>query len=293
VNPHRPEALVVDWGIGGFGVLREIVRLRPETSLTYLSDSGSVPYGKLPTKELGARLTRIFAWAKARGLSLVVVACNAASSALHLAKVPVGLTVVDVIDAGVELVRESGVASVGLVGGRGTLRTGAHRKRLAGVYVRARVAQPLSALVEAGELDTPRVHREVQAIVSPLRSLDTVLLACTHYPALLPVFREVLPHATFLDPATRVAERVVASLPKRRGASRSSPTLEVLTTGDASATRKAAARAFGVETGRVVKLPLDLDLGLELEPSASARASVARISRVPRGRARRIESKPR
>jgi glutamate racemase len=269
---------VLDWGIGGFGVLREILRLRPETSLTYLSDSGSVPYGKLPTNELGARLTRIFVWAKARGLSLVVVACNAASSALHLAEIPEGLEVIDVIEAGVELVRESGVRSVGLVGGRGTLRTGAHRKRLAGVVVRARVAQPLSALVEAGELDTPRVHREVQAIVSPLRSLDTVLLACTHYPALLPVFREVLPHVTFLDPATRVAERVVASLPKRRRSSRPSVALEVLTTGDPSATRKAAARAFGVETGKVTKVPI----ALEPEPSEPSGARFARASRVSR-----------
>lgn len=264
---------MLDWGIGGFGVLREILRLRPETSLTYLSDSGSIPYGKLPTRELGARLTRIFVWAKARGLSRVVVACNAASSALHLAEIPEGLEVIDVIDAGVALVREASVSAVGLVGGRGTLRTGAHRKRLAGVVVRARVAQPLSALVEAGELDTPRVRREVRTIVSPLRSLDTVLLACTHYPALLPVFREVLPHVTFLDPATRVAERVVASLPKQRtSAPRSTATLEVLTTGDPAATRTSAARAFAVDTGEVARVPL----ALEPEPSEVPGARVAR-----------------
>ena len=261
---HRSEALVLDWGIGGFGVVREIVRLRPETSLTYLSDSGSVPYGKLPTKDLGARLTRIFAWANERHVSHVVVACNAASAALPIARIPEGIVVTDVIGAGVELVRESGVREVGLLGGKGTVRTGAHRRRLSGITVTARVAQPLSALVEAGELDTPRVHREVATIVAKLRSLEIVLLACTHYPALLPVFRAVLPHVTFLDPATRVAEQVVGALPERprpRTRNRTSAraeeaSLEVFTTGDPSATRIAAERAFGVVTGEVVKVSL-------------------------------------
>ena len=89
-----------------------------------------------------------------------------------------------------------------------------------------RVAQPLSARVEAGDLDSPHVRAEVERIVHPLRRADAVLPRCTHYPALMPLFRAELPGVTLLDPAQSLAAWVSRSWPMPSGRSR------WLTTGD-------------------------------------------------------------
>jgi glutamate racemase len=183
----------------------------------------------------------------ARGAVAVVVACNAASTAFPGARVPEGLPVLDVVSAGVALVRAAGHREIGLVGGVRTVRSRAHARRLEGVRVVSRIAQPLSAMVERGELSGAAVSAEVRRVVADLRSLPAVLLACTHYPALLPVFRRELPGVALLDPAAVLAAEVRASgvLPEGEGEPR------FYTTGDADGMRRSALAAFGVTLGPV------------------------------------------
>lgn len=250
-----PELAFLDWGIGGFGVVRELALRHPGASYTYLSDSGFVPYGKVPAAALAARIEAVLGFLAARGVARVVVACNAASTALGAVRAPPSLVVSDVIGAGVEVVCTAKVREVGLVGGQRTVRSRAHATRLRehGVGVVARIAQPLSAFVERGDLGSPEVVTTVARVVAPLRGLPALLLACTHYPALAPVFRASLPGTKLLDPA-RLALRHALG----RHAPAAGPVV-VLTTGDAEATRRGAERAFGLRVPRVATVPLDLE----------------------------------
>ena len=251
-----PSLAFLDWGIGGFGVVRELVAARADASYTYLSDSGFFPYGTVPRRALASRLEAVLSFLAARGVRRVVVACNAASTALPDATIPSGLVVTDVIGAGTRLVRASRVATVGLVGGRRTVRARAHANvlRSHGITVVARIAQPLSAFVEAGELTSPRVREAVAKIVAPLRGLPALLLACTHYPALLPLFREALPHTKLLDPAALTLREALGGSRPEAGH------VVVMTTGDTIATRRGAKLAFGLAVPRVT--PIALDLGV-------------------------------
>lgn len=242
-----PFVLVLDWGIGGLDVFRRLSEGRPRARLVYLSDSGSLPYGKMTRAGLRARMEAIVAAFAARGAVAVVVACNAASTAFPGARVPAGVPVHDVISSGVALVRASGHREIGLVGGVRTVRSRAHARRLGGVRVVSRIAQPLSAMVERGELSGAAVSREVRRAVADLRALPAILLACTHYPALLPVFREALPGVALLDPASILAEevRVSGGVPEGEG----EPCF--YTTGDPDEMRRSALVAFGVTLGPV------------------------------------------
>jgi glutamate racemase len=246
--------LVLDWGIGGFGVVRLLAERAPGLSLCYFSDAGFTPYGKVPAARLAARLNAVLSHFAARGVRHAVIACNAASTAVPGLSLPAEMKITEVIGPGVALVREEKCAAVGLVGGVRTVRAGAHRARLRplGVRVVSRVAQPLSALIEAGELRSPRVVAEVARIVAPLKKLPALLLACTHYPAISEVFAEALPGVKLLDPAERAVEEVLRVV-SNDGAGR----LQVFTSGDAEATQGAARLAFGVETGAVSRLSLD------------------------------------
>jgi glutamate racemase len=130
---------IVDWGIGGLGVLGHLERLAPRLDVTYWSDAGVTPYGKLPAPILAARLREVVAALAARGCTRVLLACNAASTVvgrLADAPVPVG----GIIEHGIAAVPPTLRGVVGVVGGRRTIRAGVYRRGLArpGREVRSR-----------------------------------------------------------------------------------------------------------------------------------------------------------
>ena len=131
-----------------------------------------------------------------RGVTHVVVACNAASTVLdHPAIAGVGAQVCGVIAPAIAAALADPAQVFGVIGGRRTISSGLYRQGLTafGRRVISRVAQPLSAMVERGELDSPAVHIALAGILAPLRKVEALVLACTHYTALLPAIRRVLP----------------------------------------------------------------------------------------------------
>src|SRR3954470_77349 len=73
---------VVDWGIGGLGFFKLLRERHPRLPLVYVSDAGETPYGKLRASHLAARLRQMGAFMRREGVTHLVVACNAASTAL-------------------------------------------------------------------------------------------------------------------------------------------------------------------------------------------------------------------
>lgn len=73
---------ILDWGIGGLGFWKLLQQATPAIGCVYLSDAGVPPYGTLPPRALAERVRRAALWFADRGVSQVVVACNAASSVL-------------------------------------------------------------------------------------------------------------------------------------------------------------------------------------------------------------------
>ncbi len=100
------------------------------------------------------------------------------------------------------------------MGGRRTIAAGHYRRGLArrGRVVLSRVAQPLSAHIEAGRTGSPEFRSDLANILAPLRHVDALVLACTHYPAARDWFAAALPHATLIDPAERMAAAIAAAV---------------------------------------------------------------------------------
>ena len=124
--------------------------------------------------------------------------------------------------------------------------SGVYRRAFAdrGIYIRQRVAQPLSGLIEAGDVGSERLRDACSQILRPIAGCSHILLACTHYPAITHVMREFVSEETaFIDPAAALASRVG----KWRLAGGDD---EFLTTGDPRAMTVAARNAFGVEINR-------------------------------------------
>lgn len=252
---------VLDYGIGGLDVWRALRDLDPERSLIYLSDAGYTPYGQLTANALARRLEALAVGLKRKGASALVIACNAASSALP----PTGdatlcLPTLGIIDAGVSTVLSSNHQHIGVIGGGRTIHSYVYQTPLerAGLEVSARVAQPLSICVEAGDLSSPELRRHLDEILAPLASCDALLLACTHYPALAPLIEARLPGVALLDPARELVRRARErwpcphlTSPALRSHTRRDQVYEVYTTGDPQKMSQAARAAFGVELNRI------------------------------------------
>lgn len=232
---------VCDWGVGGLGFTRLLRDARPDLDVLYLGDQGVPGYGKLPRPVLAARLRAVLAAFRERGVAEVVVACNAASTVLEAARIEdvraTGMIAPTLAHLG------RGQGHVGVIGGRRTVLSGSYARplRAAGWTVRNRIAQPLSGLIEAGDL--AGAEAVLPTILHPLRGVDRLVLACTHYVVLEGAIQATLPNAELVDPAALAWAQVAPFLPPpidRRGTAR------FLTTGDPTSMAAAARKAFGV-----------------------------------------------
>lgn len=241
---------VVDWGIGGLDLTRRLARVAPTIAVTYWSDTGAPPYGLLAPGALAARLRAVVAALVDEGCDEVVLACNAASTALGALTAggadPPGVPVHGVIAAGIAQVPDD-AEFVGVVGGARTIRSGRHRRGLdrPGRRVRGRIAQPLSAHIEAGRVAGPEFEADLRRIVAPLRGADALILGCTHYPAAADAFAALLPGTTLVDPVDAVA----AALADRAGPAALAPVAprRFRCTGDGAAMVRSARLAWGLD----------------------------------------------
>jgi glutamate racemase len=262
---------ILDWGIGGVEFFTAFKARHPDVEVVYLSDAGCTPYGRLSARDLEGRLVAIAPRLAQVGVTRLVVACNAMSTILSsYSAAELGLErLCGVIESAVKAVVEADVQVVGVVGGGRTIRSGAYRRplRAAGLAVRQRVAQPLSALIEAGLAGSPAFRAEAKRVMAPLARVDALVLGCTHYSAGMAQFRELAPAAVIVDPARETLDRVVSGWfgggptddDSRDAAQDPAVAADTFfTTGDPALTARAALLAFGVTMPLVVGVGPDL-----------------------------------
>jgi glutamate racemase len=110
-------------------------------------------------------------------------------------------------------------------------------------------------LIEGGEVNSQKVDDAVRQVVAPLHRCDCVLLACTHYPVLMPVFQKHLnKKVKLIDPARALYVSIKKEI--KKASAKYSGKSTFLTTGDTQLMKTAAAAAFGVTIQRPRKVVL-------------------------------------
>lgn len=248
---------IIDWGIGGLGFYRLFKAKHPRIPVIYFSDAGETPYGKLDRESLLNRLKMQIGFLQSLGASHVVIACNAMSTVLPYFKhTEKGhpLFITGVIDPAVETALSINACSYGIVGGCRTVRSMvySHPLRTRGKTVRQRIAQPLSARIETGDICSQEFESLLFNIVKPLESVDVLILACTHYSAVLDRFQAIAPRAKIVDPARETLQWIERNwvLPTLSGDD------VFLTTGPVEVMKSSAKKAFRVDIDRIEKIKL-------------------------------------
>ena len=240
---------IIDWGIGGVSIFKLIKERIPGAAILYFSDTGATPYGKMGRRELADRLDVVIDFLKTKGMTRLVIGCNAASTAIADLR-DHEIRIDGVIEPAVEAAAKLKPSRLGLIGGRRTVVSGVYRKAFTShcISVKQRIAQPLSGLIESGDTSSQILHNEAKRILSPLKSCTHILLACTHYPAIEPLLRDHVSTSTvFIDPAAAVVEWFEnVSVPPGND--------RFFTSGDPLRMKRSAKLAFGVKIDVVEKV---------------------------------------
>jgi glutamate racemase len=212
-----------DSGVGGLTVVRAVQALLPAEDIVYLGDTARLPYGSKSPETIRQFADEDTRFLISRGVKAVVVACNTATAhALPALREQYRVPVIGVIDAGVDAALENPNAErIGIIATRGTIRSHAYQHALAqrrtGLIIHGQAAPLLVPLVEEDWIDHPATRLVLRSYLDPMveKGIDTLMLACTHYPLLIPALREILPaDVRLVDSATTCAEHLRKELVK-------------------------------------------------------------------------------
>lgn len=209
---------IFDSGVGGLTVAGALHRLAPSLPISYLADTAFFPYGNRSAEEVSDRAAVLTQMLIDGGASVIVVACNTASSAaLERLRAEFTVPVVGMeppVKPAVERSRSRTVAVLATTGTISGARLARLTERHSGDATVTTIAMPgLADLVEAGEIASERVRAMLSdALREPVAGgVDEVALGCTHYGFLRPALAALLPAGVeVIDAAEPVARRVLA-----------------------------------------------------------------------------------
>lgn len=195
---------VIDSGVGGISVLRELVKLMPRERYLYFGDSANAPYGTKPTEKIVKMTDSVVTRMMERGIKALVVACNTATAAAisYLREKYPDFIIIGIEPALKPAVTQFPNGTVGVMATPVTLRED-KLKRLMEKNphrdIRMIPAPGVVELVEAGLANTPEMDAFLTPILAPyIGKLDALVLGCTHYPFTAPSVRRILGENTVL-----------------------------------------------------------------------------------------------
>lgn len=230
---------IFDSGVGGLTVYRALHEHLPKERFVYLGDTARVPYGTKSLSTVERYAVENAQFLAARGIKLLVVACNTASAlALPAIRKSLKIDVVGVIGPGaraavsIEEMRTGRPRSrrqrIGVIATEATVQSGAYTAAIHKADPEAEVTEracPLFvALAEEGWADQDVARTVAETYLKDLRSsIDTLVLGCTHYPILRNVIQSAVGDEVELIDSGEATAVEVKALLEEKGLARLTP----------------------------------------------------------------------
>lgn len=224
---------IFDSGLGGLTVVRQVEKAMPSAGYVYLGDTARLPYGTKSPEIIERYALQALRFLRAHNASVPVVACHTVSSLLFSRKSAYKRAArlfgrSDVFEVVTPAINAAKAATcnkrVGVLGTSATIRSGAYQRGLSGYRVFPVAASVLVAFAEEGWASRRRETEPVlRQLLRPLQreKVDTVVLACTHFPLFEDHIRDIMGSAAaIVDPGKELAEALASQDLARRGAKR-------------------------------------------------------------------------
>lgn len=262
-DQHSPIG-ILDSGIGGFSVVKQVQKLLPEEDILYFGDGAHIPYGNHPREAIIAMARYMFRFMEERRVKALLVACNTISCVMEQCADGVSCPAFSAVQAGADAVAGLEVDKVGVISTVFTHNSRIYPQKILAQSPRKLVVlscgcSDLARLVEHS-LGSPEkmvlveenLRQELDRMVL-VEQVDCCVLGCTHYPLVADRIHRLYPRLPLIDPAAEMARALGDCLnredlnnPQRRPGS-----LTVYTTGDVE---EYALRARQVGLERVDKV---------------------------------------
>lgn len=200
---------IFDSGYGGLTVLRSLVDALPQYDYLYLGDNARSPYGTRSFETVYRYTLQCVAWLLKQNCPLILLACNTASAkALRsiqqndLQRLNPTARVLGVIRPTTEIIgKHTASNSIGILATKGTVQSDSYKIEIEKFFPDVKIAQEACPmwvpLVENNEHQSEGadyfVKKNLDSILSRDANIDTLLLACTHYPLLKDKIEKHLP----------------------------------------------------------------------------------------------------
>ena len=205
---------VFDSGYGGLTVFREFVKALPEYDYIYLGDNSTAPYGTRSFETVYRYTLQCVKWLLKKNCPLIILACNTASAkALRsiqqndLETLAPNARVLGVIRPTTEIIGQyTNSKNIGILATNGTVQSNSYAIEIQKFYPDVTITQEACPmwvpLVENNEYLNEGadyfVQKNIRSIFSKNHKIDTLLLACTHYPLLKEKIQKFLPEGVQL-----------------------------------------------------------------------------------------------
>lgn len=220
---------VFDSGYGGLTVLKEFIKLLPEYDFIYLGDNARAPYGTRSFDVVYEYTLEAVHSLFKQNCPLVILACNTASAkALRtiqqhdLPKIDTSKRVLGVIRPSAEIIGElSKTKHIGLLATEGTVKSNSYglelEKLSPEIHLYQHACPMWVPLIENGEHTSKPgkkfIKKDVERLLEQSDKIDTIILACTHYPIVENYLRELVPsHVEIISQGEIVAHSLVRYL---------------------------------------------------------------------------------
>ena len=206
-----------DSGVGGLTVVRAVQDLLPGEDVIYLGDTARLPYGSKSPETIRRFAAEDVDFLLSKGVKAIVVACNTATAhALPEFWKNCPVPIMGVIEPGVQAALANADADrIGIIATRGTIQSHAYQHELAtrkrGLLIHGIATPLLVPLIEENWISEEVTKEVLRKYLEPLmtKGIDTLMLACTHYPLLIPLLTEILPDdVRLVDSETTCAEHL-------------------------------------------------------------------------------------
>jgi len=215
---------IFDSGIGGLTVANAIQNALPNEHLIYFGDTAHLPYGDKSADAIRYYCLKISKFLLEQNCKMIVIACNSASSAAYTTLLDFfdGKTLfVNVVDPLVKKVTDSQYENIGVIATKATIRSNIYRDKIKHYLQKANVtsmATPLLVpMIEEGFYKGNISHSVIETYLgrTEFENLDSLLLACTHYPLIKKEIETYFDHKVNILDSTEVTAAEVQTLLQR------------------------------------------------------------------------------
>lgn len=211
---------ILDSGIGGLSVLKEIRRVLPKEHIIYVGDTARMPYGARNPKDIIAFMHQALRFFEGQGVKMAVIACNTMTTFGYVAVKLHYPFLFAAMNSGVlDAAAASRSKKIGVIATVGTVENRMHLRSVEElglpVELHAKACPDFAPLIESGVISGKVIESAARCYLEDFKDngVDALILGCTHYPLISGVIERYLGSGvTLINPACATARDMIEIL---------------------------------------------------------------------------------